>query len=297
MNKLKLFIRNIFIPHPGNNYRSKALHIDSLTYYLLFFLLLTFTFKLFYLKTGEVLGFATDITVDKLYLLTNEVRQKKQLAPLAYNVKLAVAAQKKAQDILSKNYWSHYGPDGATPWDFILSSGYAYEYAAENLAKNFLFSDGVIQAWMNSPSHRENILRQEYSDVGFATANGILNGEETTVIVQMLGKPQSSAIAKQPEINSVAVEARSTTVDQNPTVGRQPVIMSQKTKQPNKNISLFAFNSSLIFLAFLFLALILDLHFVNKLRIVRITGKNLAHLIFIGFIFLGLLSIIKGSIL
>ena len=292
----------MFVPHQGNNYRAKALHIDFLTYYLLFALFLTFGFKILYAKSGDILGFATDITVDKLYQLTNSVRQQNQLPTLTFNEQLASAAQRKASDMFAKNYWSHYGPDGATPWDFILSSGYRYEFAGENLAKNFLFSQGVVDAWMNSSSHKDNILKRDYTEVGFAVLNGVLNGEETTLVVEMFGKPLSTPIAQerltleQPETLPNTVEAESPVTENKPVI-QQPAILAQKTSPQSKNVGQISFNSSLIFLTFLFLAIILDFYFATKLHIIRITGKNLAHLIFIGFIFVGLLLLTKGSVL
>lgn len=298
MNDLKNSLHHFFIPQEGNNYRAKALHIDFLTYYLIFILFLTFGFKILNAKSGDILGFATDITIDKLYQLTNSVRQQNQLPTLTYNEQLASAAQKKAQDMFSKNYWSHYGPDGATPWDFILSSGYRYEFAGENLAKNFLFSQGVIDAWLDSPSHRDNLLRKEYSEIGFAVINGILNGEETTIIVEMFAKPLSSPIARQLDIHPQTVEAKTPVADNKPVLQqKQQAILAQKSSPQKNNLGQLSFNSSAVFIIFLLLAFIVDFYFAAKLRVIRITGKNLAHLIFIGFIFVGLLLLTKGSIL
>src|SRR3989344_2578698 len=302
MKSVKRFLHHLFIPQEANNYRAKALHIDFLTYYLIFVLFLTYAFKILYSKSGNVLGFATDITVDKLYQLTNSIRQNYQLPTLNYNQQLDSAAQKKANDMFTNNYWSHYGPDGATPWDFILSSGYRYEFAGENLAKNFLFSQGVVDAWMNSSSHKDNILKRDYTEVGFAVLNGVLNGEETTLVVEMFGKPLSTPIAQerltleQPETLPNTVEAESPVTENKPVI-QQPAILAQKTSPQSKNVGQISFNSSLIFLTFLFLAIILDFYFATKLHIIRITGKNLAHLIFIGFIFVGLLLLTKGSVL
>lgn len=303
MKKIKSFLHHLLIPHEGNNYRAKALHLDFLTYYLIIALFLTFGTKILYLKSGDVLGFATDITVDKLYQLTNDVRSQNQLSTLNYNEQLAAAAQKKAADMFAKNYWSHYGPDGATPWDFILSSGYRYEYAGENLAKNFLFSQGVVDAWMNSSSHRENILRTDYSEVGYAVVNGILNGEETTLVVQLFGKPLTASVTEEfpavnePVIPPKTVKAEAPATVKKPVVEQQTTILAQKTSPSSRNLGYLSFNSNLIFLSFLVLAICLDLYFATKLHIVRVTGKSLAHLIFIGFIFAGLLLITKGSIL
>lgn len=295
MKSLKKALHHLFIPQEENNYRAKALHIDFLTYYLLFAVFLTFGFKILSAKSGDVLGFATDITIDKLYQLTNTTRQQNQLPTLEYNEQLAQAAQKKAADMFAKNYWSHYGPGGETPWEFILSSGYRYEVAGENLAKNFLFSQGVADAWMNSSTHRENILRKDYTQVGFAVVNGLLNGEETTLVVQMFGKPLGTTTARQPVLRPQTVEAKAPA--QRPTIQEKSVILAQKSSPSRNNFTLLTFNSSIIFLIFFALTLIMDLYFATKLRIIRITGKNIAHLIFVGFIFLGLLLITKGSIL
>src|SRR3990167_10479507 len=99
MQSIKKIIHHLFIPHEGNNFRAKTLHIDFLTYYLIFALFLTFGFKILGSKSADILGFATDITVDKLYQLTNGVRQEYNLPQLTYNQQLASAAQKKAQDM------------------------------------------------------------------------------------------------------------------------------------------------------------------------------------------------------
>lgn len=288
MEKIKQFFHHLLIPAETNNYKPKSLQIDFLMIYLITAFLMSFVFKK--IDLTNILGFATDITIDKLYQLTNQEREKNHLPPLNYNKKLASAAYQKAQDMFAKNYWAHFAPDGKTPWDFILNSGYSYEYAGENLAKNFLFSDGVISAWMNSPTHRENILKSTYTDVGFAVVNGVLNGEETTLIVQMFGKPNTSSIARQPEVNNQKINfnqpVEAEEIEKNP----QPMVLS-------KNTSRFAFNINIIFFSFLLLALILDFYFVAKFRIIRISGKTLSHIIFITFIIIGLIIISKGAII
>jgi len=284
MNRLFDFFHHLFVPKEENNFRSKALHTDFLTYYLVFALLLTVGFKK--LNLTNVLGFSTDITVEKLYQLTNEQRQKNGLVNLSYNDKLSVAAGKKASDMFTKNYWSHYAPDGASPWDFILSSGYKYEYAGENLAKNFLFSQGVVDAWMNSPTHRENILKSDYSEVGYAIVNGILNGEETTLVVQMFGKPMSSTIANSaPPPMVKQVEAK---------LIEEKIVSQPKTLASTSKAGL---NINYIFLIFLALALIMDFYFSVKFNVIRIGGKNIAHLIFIAFIILSLTLFVRGAII
>ena len=65
MKSVKRFLHHLFIPQETNNYRAKALHLDFLTYYLIFVLFLTFGFKILSSKSADVLGFATDITIEK----------------------------------------------------------------------------------------------------------------------------------------------------------------------------------------------------------------------------------------
>ncbi|MEK7597863.1 MAG: CAP domain-containing protein [Patescibacteria group bacterium] len=276
MEKIKTFIHHLFIPHEENNFRAKSLHTDFLTVYLVIAFLMMLVFKQGNIR--DVLGFATDISVEKLYQLTNEQRQKNSLPSLALNSTLSLAAQKKAENMFQENYWSHYSPDGKTPWDFILGAGYKYEYAGENLAKNFLFSNGVVDAWMNSTAgHRENILKREYTEVGYAIVNGILNGEQTTLVVQEFGKPM--------------------TIQASESIPQAEQIITQKTFQPKISPLKFSFNLNVIFMAFLLLALALDLYYASKFNVIRIAGKNTAHLLFIIFILIGLFMSTIGVII
>lgn len=304
MERVKKFFSHLLIPGETNNFRAKSLHTDFLGLYLVFALVLSFTFKQFGLS--NVLGFATDISVDKLFQLTNQQREKNGLPDLTYNDKLSQAAYAKAQDMFAKNYWAHYSPTGSTPWDFILGSGYQYEYAGENLAKNFLFSQGVVDAWMNSPTHRDNILKRDYTEVGYAVVNGTLNGEQTTLVVQMFGKPLYNSIAaKQPETNTKPdVQAQQQNVPEaKPAVSQKPVIANQegvvlsKETKPLFSLPTLSYNINLVFFSFLLLALGLDFYFASKFNIIRVGGKNLAHFVFIFFMFLGLLIISRGAII
>ena len=300
MKKVHDIIKHLFVPQEKNNYRAKAIHLDFLTYYLVIALVLTFTFKAIGPNFHNILGFATDITVEKLLKLTNIERGNYGLSSLIYNEELSQAAQKKAEDMFEKNYWSHYTPDGSTPWDFILSSGYQYEYAGENLAKNFLFSNGVVDAWMNSLTHKENIVRKEYSDVGFAIVNGVLNGEQTTLVVQMFGRPSQDILAKETPSNTSIANAKTESEiipKESPSEELGPAVLAKVTKKPKINLFNITFDLNFVFLALLFVVLSIDIYFASRVKIVRLGGKNFAHLIFIGFIFISLFIFAKGIIL
>jgi hypothetical protein len=242
---------------------------------------------------SNVLGVATDISIPKLLNLTNEERTKLGLPTLQENPQLALAAEKKAADMFKKDYWSHFAPDGGSPWDFIKQSGYQYEYAGENLAKNFLYSKNVVDAWMNSPTHRENIVKKDYTEVGYAVQNGMLGGEETTLVVQMFGTPliKTSEKTQSPE----------STQKNSPVVQeiQKPAILGQSQKQAGVvNGKHLAYDINMIFIAFIAGALLLDFTVASKLDILHLRGKHLAHLLFLGFISLGILLILKrGAIL
>jgi hypothetical protein len=127
-----------------------------------------------------------------LVVLANEDRADKSIGELSINPLLEEAARLKAEDMASKGYFAHYGPDGTAPWDWIDKAGYAYSYAGENLAIDFTDSDQVDRAWMNSPTHRANILNSTFTEIGIATASGMYNGKETIFVVQMFGAPKTA---------------------------------------------------------------------------------------------------------
>jgi len=115
------------------------------------------------------------------------------LQSLKENTTLDNAAVLKAQDILEKDYFSHQSPDGVAPWYWFKIAGYNYKIAGENLAIGFLDSRELNRAWLDSPSHRANLLNSNYKDVGIAILKGDFQGNETTVVVQLFGTLQQTA--------------------------------------------------------------------------------------------------------
>lgn len=138
---------------------------------------------------------ASDITPENIALLVNKERIYYGLSPLKVDDQLATAANNKSKDMMSRSYFEHYAY-GLTPWDFIHNSGYNYSSAGENLAMNFQTSEGMVDAWMNSPLHRQNILNPDYEDMGIGISKGFYyeNGqfEETTIVTNMFGQKKSS---------------------------------------------------------------------------------------------------------
>lgn len=159
--------------------------------------LIAYTLVLLSVNTlGGFLGIsqaqASSISKNNVIALTNVERQKYGLPVLTENSRLNSAALAKANNMFKEQYWDHFGPNGETPWQFIKGAGYQYIYAGENLAKGFKSSEGVVQAWMASPTHRENILSGNYKEVGIATLDGVLLGENVTLVVQMFGNTTSA---------------------------------------------------------------------------------------------------------
>jgi uncharacterized protein YkwD len=145
----------------------------------------------------QVLGVRGTISAATLLQDTNAVRQKNHDQPLAINSQLASAANAKANDMVTRDYWSHTAPDGKTPWNFVQQSGYPYQRVGENLAYGFADSDSAIDAWMNSAEHRANLLDNQYQNVGFgiATTQNYQGRGPQTVVVALYGEPKTSEAA------------------------------------------------------------------------------------------------------
>lgn len=141
------------------------------------------------------------ITSSRVVQLTNQERVKAGLAPLTINSALTAAAQDKGNDMLEHDYFAHISPSGVTPWFWIQKHGYDYSVAGENLAIDFTNVEDVVAAWMASPSHRENILRPDYTETGVAVVTGEFQGGTSTIVVHDFGKPavaESTTVAATP---------------------------------------------------------------------------------------------------
>lgn len=181
-------LRLLVIPHKKNGYEPYLLKKAALVIYTVILLLVNvFPGAIPFLSADLEKVSASSISAEKLIELTNKDRVTYGLNQLQGNVQLTAAAFAKASNMISKQYWDHFGPNGETPWQFIQGAGYVYVFAGENLAKGFKTSEGVHQAWMASKTHRENILSGNYKEIGIAVVQGKLLGEETTLVVQMFG--------------------------------------------------------------------------------------------------------------
>lgn len=144
------------------------------------------------------MGTSSEINQAALVALTNSARVAGGLGSLSVDQRLTNAAYAKAQDMFAKQYWAHYGPNGETPWQFVQAQGYAYSWAGENLAKGFSTNADVHNGWMASAAHREAILTGHYVNVGIAAVDGMLLGEQVTLVVQLFGTPVVQAQVIEP---------------------------------------------------------------------------------------------------
>jgi len=187
-----LRLKPIFIPSQANNFRPKFLTSRVLLYCLLVLFILkiiTVPFLIYFPKSA-LFG---DISKIALIKMLNQDRKEAGLGPLKENTVLNNAAVLKAEDMLAKDYFSHQSPEGISPWYWFKQAGYNYKIAGENLAIGFLDSGEVNQAWLDSPSHKANLLNSNYKDVGIAILKGDFQGNETTVVVQLFGQLQQTA--------------------------------------------------------------------------------------------------------
>jgi hypothetical protein len=154
-------------------------------------------------KNQDVLAYATDISSTGLLESTNQRRQSGGQPDLRLNEQLAKAAQAKASDMVSQDYWSHATPDGKQPWYFIEKSGYEYSKAAENLAYGFGGNDSAISGWMNSPQHRANILDGALKEVGFGIANSAdyQNSGPQTIVAAIYAAPAEQNVQTAGTVN------------------------------------------------------------------------------------------------
>ncbi len=160
--------------------------------------------------SSQVLGAQTNFSSSSLLNLTNQDRQLDGESALDDNSQLSSAAQAKAEDMVANNYWSHISPSGKTPWSFISSSGYQYQAAGENLAYGFNSASNVMNAWMNSPEHRANILNPSYQDVGFgvAEATNFMGQGQKVIVVAEYGEPVGAAALNQPKLTLSAANSQ-----------------------------------------------------------------------------------------
>ena len=115
--------------------------------------------------SGSFLSFQEEVV-----RLVNVERTKRGLSELSFNTQLSNVATLKSQDMINKNYFSHTSPTYGSPFDMMKQFNISYKTAGENIAKGQKTPEEVVNAWMNSQGHRENILSTNFTDIGVGVA-------------------------------------------------------------------------------------------------------------------------------
>ena len=133
---------------------------------------------------------ASEITPQSIVAEMNVRRAAEGLGPLRIDARLAKAAGDRMRDMEEQEYWAHVGPDGLAPFRWLQPRGYAFAIAGENLAAGFETLEVLVDSWMESKGHRENILSPLYSDCGIAILDGSTTGRAVgKSVVVMFARP------------------------------------------------------------------------------------------------------------
>lgn len=295
---------HLLIPRESNNHKAKILHSSSLVIIALF--LVVFQEIISYLPkiNPSILGYASNISIQDVVRLTNQKRSEAGLPTLSYNQTLSDAAYTKGRDMIDRDYWAHVAPDGTQPWKFFGQFGYKYRYAGENLARDFSNASSAIDAWMNSPTHRENILNPKYKEIGIGVVEGNLAGSDTTIVVQFFGATYADKvvlpIAEAAKTETTPqVEVKPTAV---PVTVNLPEVKSEiSTPKPDQQILVSPFTTtrsvSSIVVAILLLIFIVDAILVSRRKITRIAGRTFSHVVFLLMILAIMVILKSGKIL
>jgi len=192
---MKRHLKDYFIPHEGNDYSPHSLQKAAMTGMVLL-VLLSFTMA----NVQSFLWIASDWMVSTILPavivdLTNDERTDDALGQLTRNSALDTAAQLKAQHMAEREYFAHFSPNGVSPWHWFAQADYNFVHAGENLAIHFTDTGELVDAWMDSPTHRANIMNGNYTEIGIGTAEGEFEGYKTVYVVQMFGTPAAPVVA------------------------------------------------------------------------------------------------------
>lgn len=218
---IKNLLRDFLIPCQENDFKPRILETQF------FFILLGLLIGLKILTLASFLGnfgatIFNQISQGDIYVLTNDARTANGIGKLQVSSKLEAAAQLKLADMFQNGYFAHISPIGINPWHWFDKANYNYKVAGENLAMSFMSSNDVMNAWLNSESHRKNLLLNDFQEIGIAVGSGIINGQQTVVVVQEFGTPRTQILAVQTKSVS----------QKNPTATPKPSVILKISPTP-----------------------------------------------------------------
>ena len=233
-------LKDFFVPHVGNNYHPHFLHTKRAVFYSSFFVFIKI------LVAGSVLmlplqAFLTpDILAQQereLNSLISEFRENNDLVQLQNNQHLIQSSQLRSEDMLANNYFSHEGPNNHDFAYFLKQADYSYKTAGENLAMGFSNAKSVMQAWINSPLHYQNLIDSGFKETGISIAEGMYNNRSTIFITHHFGEPWVKTTGP---ANSLYEEITKQKIVENPT--EQILVLGEKV-----NIEVIAEKPSIIY--------------------------------------------------
>jgi len=195
-NRPRKTLKKLFIPHPANNFEPEFFG-NKATLVLAVFVIGLFVFSLHISDALRKVAGNSQLSAvlpSVLIDLTNNERTNASLNVLGKNELLNKAAQLKAEDMALKSYFAHINPEGKRAWNWLQDAGYKYQHAGENLAVNFSESKDVTVAWMNSPTHKANIIKSSYTEIGTGVATGTFNGAESIFVAQVYASPYTGFV-------------------------------------------------------------------------------------------------------
>lgn len=293
-------LAHFFYPQRSNNHKAKVLHPSGLGVIIALLIVYQVAISAFPTIQPGILGYAANIPPSQVIELANQKRAENGLLPLTHNSTLSAAAQSKGVHMLEQNYWAHIAPDGTEPWKFFTDFNYNYRFAGENLARDFSNPNSAIDAWMASPTHRDNMLSEKYTEVGVAVVEGDLDGVDTTIIVQFFGVPFADVAPATVALSEVPEPALVVQPTAEPSaVPVAAVVQGGQTEPEQVLVSPFSIsrNVTLGVVGVLLGVVAIDLIVISRKKLARISGRSFAHLAFLGMILAIILIAKAGQIL
>lgn len=276
MKKVLFSLKRLFIPCSENDYKPIFLESRFLTCYVAFLIILKLLIVPIFSCLPKSIFFA-DVSKTAIISLINKERTENNLPLLKENQLLNDAAELKANDMFSNEYFNHESPSGIVPWYWFKKAGYNYNAAGENLAIGFLDSDELYEAWYDSPSHKANLLNSKYNETGIAIVEGNFQGQKTSIVVQTFGLQNIVNTVQEPEITEAVEEEKETTEQDTKIVANQEVLSETYEREKVPEFKFWNFIASsyygsvqkIMLYTFLFIILSLSINILINIGIQR----------------------------
>lgn len=178
----------------------------------------------------------TVLTTTNILYFTNLERTKRGLRPIKWNAKLTRSANAKSRDMFINQYFAHKSPiDPKKDFAYFIDNElYEFVRVSENLAMGeFSTSQEVVNAWMQSPTHRENILFPDYEHIGVSVQSGTMKGQPLAMIVQHFGISRKAC----PPISQTTQETLQTIESQAQAFKQTAAQLDKKINDPSLKLS------------------------------------------------------------